>query len=55
MNFMQHPDAALSNPTLEHYLPLLYVLGARRADEPVTVPVEGLEMGAISMLSVQVG
>ena len=55
VNFMQHPDAALSNPTPEHYLPLLYVLGARRGDEPVSVPVEGLEMGAISMLSVQVG
>lgn len=55
VNFMQHPDAALSNPTPEHYLPLLYVLGARQANEPVSVPVEGMEMGAISMLSVQVG
>lgn len=55
VNFMQHPDAALSNPTPEHYLPLLYVLGTRQADEPVTVPVNGIEMGAISMLSVQVG
>ena len=55
VDFMQHPDAALSNPTPEHYLPLLYVLGTRQADEPVTVPVNGIEMGAISMLSVQVG
>lgn len=55
VNFMQHPDAALSNPTPEHYLPLLYVLGTRQADEPVTVPVNGIEMGAISMLSVQMG
>lgn len=55
VNFMQHPDAALSNPTPEHYLPLLYVLGTRQADEPVTMPVNGIEMGAISMLSVQVG
>lgn len=52
---MQHPDAALSNPTPEHYLPLLYVLGARQPGEAVSVPVDGIEMGAISMLSVQVG
>lgn len=47
--------ARLSVPTPEHYLPLLYVIGARRQDEPVTLPLEGLEMGSISMLSVQVG
>jgi 4,5-DOPA dioxygenase extradiol len=47
--------AALSVPTSEHYLPLLYVLALRRAGEPVGFPVEGLELGSISMLSVQVG
>ncbi len=55
VNFMQHSGAALSNPTPEHYLPLLYVLGARQPDETVSVPVDGLEMAALSMLSVQVG
>jgi 4,5-DOPA dioxygenase extradiol len=48
-------DAVLSVPTPEHYLPLLYVLGARRDGEPVTFPVEGVDGGSISMLAVQVG
>jgi len=55
VNYQQHPGAALSHPTAEHYLPLLYILGARAAGEAVSVPVEGMEMGAISMLSAQVG
>lgn len=52
---MGHDGAALANPTPEHYLPLLYILGSRQANEPVTVPVEGIEMSTLSMLSVQVG
>jgi len=48
-------DAVLSVPTPEHYLPLLYVLAMRQADEPVTFPVEGVDGGSISMLAVQVG
>lgn len=48
-------DARLAVPTPEHYLPLLYVLALRRANEPIRFPVEGFEGGAISMLTVQVG
>jgi len=48
-------DAMLSVPTPDHYLPLLYVLGTRRDDEPVSFPVEGVDGGSISMLSVEIG
>lgn len=48
-------DALLSVPTPDHYLPLLYILGAKRNGEKVTFPVEGFDGGSISMLSVQIG
>ena len=48
-------DAELSVPTPEHYLPLLYVLGARGKDDAVSFPAEGMDGGSISMLSVQWG
>lgn len=48
-------EAMLSVPTPDHYLPLLYVLGARKPAESVSFPVEGVDGGSISMLSVRVG
>ena len=48
-------DALLSIPTPDHYLPLLYVIGARQASDRVAFPVEGVDGGSISMLAVQVG
>lgn len=49
------PDAALSIPTPDHYLPLLYVLGTGQQAEQVGFPVEGVEGGSISMLAVRIG
>jgi 4,5-DOPA dioxygenase extradiol len=48
-------DAAFSVPTPDHYLPLLYVAGARSRNDEVTFPVTGFDGGAVSMLSVMVG
>ena len=45
-------DAArMSIPTPEHYLPALYVMGAQREDDALTIVTDGIELGSISMLS----
>jgi 4,5-DOPA dioxygenase extradiol len=46
-------DALLSVPTPDHYLPLLYVAGAGGPTAPVSFPVQGMDMGSISMLAVR--
>jgi 4,5-DOPA dioxygenase extradiol len=49
-------DAArMSIPTPEHYLPALYVLGAQRDDDALTIVTDGIELGSISMLSFAYG
>jgi 4,5-DOPA dioxygenase extradiol len=46
------PDARLAAPTPDHYLPLLYAIGAGHG-RSVSYPVQGIEGGSISMLSVR--
>ena len=48
-------DALLSVPTPEHYLPLMYVLGASFPGELVTFPTDGIDGGSISMLAMRFG
>lgn len=49
------PAAQLAVPTVEHFLPLLYVLGCRRPDEPVAIFADGIEAGSLGMMCVAVG
>lgn len=56
-------DGRLAHPTLDHYLPLLYVLGAASGDgqrlaggeDRVSFPIEGFDLGSVSMRSVLIG
>lgn len=48
-------DARLSIPTPEHYLPLLYVIALQREGEEVSFPIEGIDGGSVSMLTVRIG
>lgn len=42
-------------PTPDHWLPLLYILGAAEPDDDIVFPVEGIQNGSISMRAVRVG
>ncbi len=48
-------DARLSIPTPDHYLPFLYIIGARRPGDRISFPVEGVDGGSMSMLTVRIG
>jgi len=48
-------DARLSVPTPEHYLPLLYVAALQGVDEAMAFPVDGYDLGSISMLTAVAG
>jgi 4,5-DOPA dioxygenase extradiol len=48
-------EALLAIPTPDHYLPLLHVLGAQRPGDDVSFPLDGIELGSVSMLSVCIG
>lgn len=55
VQYERHPDGALAVPTPDHYLPLLYVAGVRRPDDDLSVLVDGVDLGSISMTAVRVG
>lgn len=49
------PDGRLSHPTPDHWLPLLWAYGATDPSEAPSWPVEGFDMGSMSMRSVRWG
>lgn len=52
---LEREDGKRSNPSAEHFLPLLYILGTWNGEETISTPTEGIVSGSLSMLSVQVG
>lgn len=48
-------DAQIAHPTAEHWLPLLYAAGAADRTDEVRFPIEGFDVGSLSMRSVQFG
>jgi 4,5-DOPA dioxygenase extradiol len=45
----------LAHPTPDHYLPLLYAAGASSPPDVVRFPIEGFDMGSLSMRTVLLG
>jgi 4,5-DOPA dioxygenase extradiol len=54
IEFYQLAGAALAVPTIEHFIPLLYVLAQQKENEKAEIFCEGIELGSISMMSVKV-
>ena len=53
--FVTTSEGKLSHPSPDHYYPLLYAAGAARDEDEVRFPVEGFDMGSLSMRSVILG
>jgi 4,5-DOPA dioxygenase extradiol len=52
---IESDSGRMSHPTIDHYLPLVYAVGASDAKDPVSFPITGFDAGSLSMRSVQFG
>ncbi len=52
---MMPSPSPISEPTPEHYLPLLYIIATQDKNDVVSLPVDGIELGSIGMLTAIVG
>jgi 4,5-DOPA dioxygenase extradiol len=55
IDYKKLPDSGLAVPTNEHYLPLLYILGATESDDQVHTFNDVLTLGSVSMRSYRFG
>ena len=49
---LETEEGRLSHPTPDHYLPLLYAVGAAEGTGSVSFPITGFDMGSLSMRAV---
>ncbi len=54
-DFAKTPEGQLSVPTLEHYLPVHYILGAAKSTDELKFEFEGMQNGSISMRAFKFG
>ena len=47
--------ASYAVPTLDHYLPMVYVIALQQKDEPITFTYEGFQNASISMRGFRIG
>jgi len=52
INALSTPDGRLSHPSPDHYLPILYSYGASDERDIPSYPIEGFDLGSLSMRSV---
>ncbi len=55
IDFQKVKGASLAVPTLDHYLPMIYVLALQGENEPLKFTYEGFQHGSISMRCFQIG
>jgi 4,5-DOPA dioxygenase extradiol len=53
LEYERQPFGDLAVPTPDHYLPLLYAVGLRQNDDTCETIVDGLDIGCVSMTSIQ--
>jgi 4,5-DOPA dioxygenase extradiol len=52
---LETDDGRMSHPSPDHYLPLLYAVGASSPGEPVGFPITGFDLASLSMRSAIIG